>query len=107
VWNYENGEQVRTIPGHGKQVTRLVFKGATPEFITASGDQTVRMWNVDNGGNTRNFSGATDYLYAVGISADGAVVAAGGEEGIVRLYNGTTGQIVKALLPPGVEAANK
>jgi hypothetical protein len=43
----------------------------------------------------------------VGISADGAVVAAGGEEGIVRLYNGTTGQIVKALLPPGVEAANK
>ena len=107
VWNYENGEQVRTIPGHGKQVTRLMFKGATAEFITASGDQTVRMWNVDNGGNTRNFSGATDYLYAVGISADGAVVATGGEEGIVRLYNGTTGQIVKALLPPGVEAANK
>jgi WD40 repeat protein len=107
VWNYENGEQVRTIPGHGKQVTRLLFKGTTAECITVSGDQTVRMWNVDNGGNTRNFSGAADFLYAVGISSDGTVVAAGGEEGIVRLYNGTNGQLVKALLPPGVEAAKK
>jgi hypothetical protein len=107
VWNYETGEQTRTIPGHGKQVTRLLFKGATPELITVSGDQTVRMWNVDNGGNIRNFGGNNDYLYAVGISPDGAVVAAGGEEGIVRLYNGTNGQLVKSLLPPGVEAPKK
>jgi WD40 repeat protein len=107
VWNYETGEQTRTIPGHGKQVTRLLFKGATPELITVSGDQTVRMWNVDNGGNIRNFGGNNDYLYAVGISPDGAVVAAGGEEGIVRLYNGTNGQLVKSLLPPGVEPPKK
>ena len=26
----------------------------------------------------------------------------GGEEGIVRLYNGTNGQLLKSLLPPGV-----
>jgi WD40 repeat protein len=107
VWNYETGEQARTIPAHGKQVTRLLFKGATAECVTVSGDQTVRMWNVDNGGNTRNFGGNNDYLYAVGISPDGAVVAAGGEEGIVRLYNGTNGQLVKSLLPPGVEAPKK
>jgi WD40 repeat protein len=104
VWDYEKGEQARTIPGHGKQVTRLVFRGTTAEFITASGDQTVRMWNVDNGGNTRNFGGSNDFLYAVGISGDGTIVAAGGEEGIVRLYNGANGQLVKSLLPPGVEA---
>jgi WD40 repeat protein len=107
VWDYEKGEQVRTIQGHGKQVTRLLFRGATPEFITVSGDQTVRMWNVDNGGNIRNFGGNNDFLYAVGISPDGTVVAAGGEEGIVRLYNGTNGQLVKSLLPPGVEAVKK
>jgi WD40 repeat protein len=104
VWDYEKGEQVRTIQGHGKQVTRLVFRGTTAEFITASGDQTARVWNVDNGGNTRNFGGSNDFLYAVGISGDGAIVAAGGEEGIVRLYNGANGQLVKSLLPPGVEA---
>jgi WD40 repeat protein len=107
VWNYENGEQVRTIAGHGKQVTRLVFIGTTPQIATCSGDQTVRFWNVDNGGNVRNFGGSTDFLYAVGVSPDGAVVAAGGEEGIVRLYNGANGQLVKALLPPGAESPKK
>jgi WD40 repeat protein len=94
IWDYEKGEQARTIQQHGKQVTRLMFKGTSAECITVSGDQTVRMWNVDNGGNTRNFGGATDFLYAVGISADGTVVAAGGEVGVVRLYKRTNGQRV-------------
>ena len=83
-------------------MTRLLFIGKTGQFLTCSGDSQVKSWNVDNGGNTRNFAGGTDFLYAVGASPDGAVVAAGGEEGVVRLYNGTNGQLVKTLLPPGV-----
>jgi WD40 repeat protein len=107
VWNYEQGEQVRTIPAHGKQVTRLVFIGKTPQIATCSGDQTVRFWNVDNGGNTRNFGGGGDFLYAVSVSPDGAVVAAGGQEGVVRVYNGNNGQLLKTLVPPGAEPAQK
>jgi hypothetical protein len=103
VWDYEKGEQLRTMTGHGKQVTRLLFLGTTSQIVTCSGDQSVKYWNVDNGGNTLNFGGNTDFLYAVGASRDGQVVAAGGEEGVVRLYNGTNGQMLKALLPPGVE----
>jgi WD40 repeat protein len=107
VWDYDKGEQVRTIAGHGKQITRLLFLGKTSQVVTCSGDQTVRFWNVDNGGNVRNFGGSTDFLYAVGVSPDGAVVAAGGEEGIVRLYNGNNAQLIKELLPPGVMKAGR
>ncbi len=74
---------------------------------TCNGDNTVRFWNVDNGGNIRNFGGGNDFLYAVGVSPDGSVVVAGGEEGIVRLYNGTNGALVKELLPPGVSKDTK
>jgi WD40 repeat protein len=107
VWDYEKGEQARTIAGHTKQITRLEFIGKTPQFVTCSGDNTVRFWNVDNGGNIRNFGGSNDFLYAVGVSPDGSVVAAGGEEGIVRLYNGTNGTLVKELVPPGMEKGAK
>jgi WD40 repeat protein len=103
IWDFEKGEQARTIAAATKQVTRLMFIGKTPQFVTCAGDQQVRVWNVDNGGNTRNYPAGSDFLYAVGVSPDGAVVAAGGEEGVVRLYNGNSGALVKQLLPPGVE----
>jgi hypothetical protein len=62
---------------------------------------------VDNGGAVRNFGSAGDYLYAVGVSADGTLVAAGGEEGVVRVYNGADGKLLRSLTPPGVEAPKK
>src|SRR5260370_1036131 len=107
VWNFDTGEQARTMTGHGKQVTRLLFVGTSPRIITCSGDQSIRMWNVDSGGTERQFTSGNDFLYAVGVSPDGAIVAAGGEEGIVRLYNGTNAQLIKQLLPPSVEAPKK
>jgi WD40 repeat protein len=105
VWDYDKGEQVRTIPAHGKQVTRLHFIGKTPQVVTCSGDQQVKFFNVENGGNVRNFGGMTDYVYAVAVSPDGNVVAAGGEEGVVRVYNGANGQVLRSLLPPDAQAA--
>ncbi len=105
VWDYDKGEQVRTFGNHAKQITRLVFKGNTSEIITCSGDQTLRFWNVDNGGAGLNFGGNNDFLYAVSVSADGKVVTAGGEEGVVRMYNGTNGQLIKELLPPDAGTA--
>ncbi len=104
IWDYEKGEQVRTMQNaHSKQITRLWFVGKTNTFLTASGDASAKLWNVDNGGNQRTFSGATDFLFAVAASADGKVVATGGEEGVLRIYNGANGSLVKAAYPPGEE----
>ncbi len=102
VWDYEKGEQARTIKNvHSKQVTRLMFIGKTSQVVTCSGDATVKFVNVQSGGVTRNFAGNTDFVYAVSVSPDGAIVAAGGEEGVVRVYNGTNGQMLRTLVPPG------
>ena len=47
--------------------------------------------NVDAVGDTGSGSDA---------SADGTVVASGGEDGIVRIYEGATAKLVKAAVPP-------
>ncbi|MGL4554438.1 MAG: c-type cytochrome domain-containing protein, partial [Gemmataceae bacterium] len=103
LWDYEKGEQARTINAATKQLTALAFVGKKNEFLTASGDTQARLWNT-GGGNNRNFSAGGDFLYCVAASPDGAVVAAGAQDGGVRLFNGTTGALVKTLLPPGVTA---
>src|SRR5947209_4779539 len=80
IWDFEKGEQKQTVAAAGKQITRLLFVGKTGQFAVCSGDAQVKFFNVDNGGQTRTLGGSTDYLYAIGASADGTVVAAGGED---------------------------
>jgi WD40 repeat protein len=102
IWDYTKGEQVRTINASNKQITALVTVGKTNTFATCAGDQQVRFWNT-NGGNVRNYTTGTDFQYCVAVSLDGNLVAAGGQEGSVRLYSQTTGGTPKVLLPPGSE----
>ncbi len=106
VWDYEKGEKLRDVNAHKNQATRLVFVPKTANFITCGGDGGSTQWSADNGNNMRAFPGAKDFLYAVAVSTDGKIVAHGGEEGVVRLYNGDTGTLIKELLPAG-EAAKK
>ena len=102
IWNYESGEQTKSVQNaHTKQLTRLVFIGKTPQFATCGGDGVVKFWNVDTGNAARNFPPGNDFYYALSVSADGNLVAAGGEEGIVRVYNGANGQLLRALPLPG------
>ncbi len=107
IWDFDKGEQARTINAHAKQVTRLLFIGTKAEFLTSGGDNQVKAFNASNGGNIRNFAGAADFIYAIGASPDGSVVAAGGQEGIVRVYNGTSGAITRTLLPPDAQPPMK
>ncbi|MCS7168529.1 MAG: c-type cytochrome domain-containing protein [Gemmatales bacterium] len=100
IWDYEKGEQVRTINAHGKQATRMAFWGNGTQFITISGEGQAKMWNMDNGGQIRTFAAGNDFLYAVAVSPDGALVAVGGQDSIIRIFNGQNGQLIKELRPP-------
>ena len=107
IWNYESGEQTKTVPNaHAKQLTRLQFIGKTNQFATCGGDGVVKFWS-DGGTTTRNFPAGNDFYYSVSVSADGSLVAAGGEEGIVRLYNGANGQLIRTLSVPGAAPEKK
>jgi WD40 repeat protein len=92
VWNVETGEQHRTIQNYTKQVTSIQYIGASDNLISGSGDKTVKMHRSNDGGNYRTFAGPTDFVYAVAVTRDESIVAAGGEDGIFRIWNGTNAQ---------------
>jgi WD40 repeat protein len=86
-WDVNTGEQKKTIAGFGKEVTAITFVGATNEAIASGGDKTVRMLNADTGQMGKQFAGATGFLYCCAVSTDGKVVAAGGKDGILHIWD--------------------
>jgi hypothetical protein len=57
------------------------------------------MKNAENGGDMRNFAGATDFLYAVASSGDGKTIVAGGADGVVLVWN-DQGQPIATFAAP-------
>jgi WD40 repeat protein len=107
VWNVETGEQARTIGGYAKQVTSIEYMGRGPNILSCGGDKTVRFHQGDNGNNFRNFAGATDFMFAAAASRDEKVVVAAGQDGILRVWNGTNAQVIKTFEPPKPPEANQ
>ena len=110
AWNVtgdQAGKQVRASGGHGKTITKLVevAKGGTnpPLLVTASADDTVRVWNEDNGAAVRTLAGHTDYVYALAVSSDGALIASGSFNSEIKVWKTADGAVVKAFLgSPGL-----
>ena len=99
VWNAETGEQFRTISTYTKQVTSLSFIGMEDDFISCSGDKRVFRHKAANGGTVREFKGCSDYVYCSATTADGAIVAAGCEDGILRIWNGQDAKEIATFAP--------
>jgi WD40 repeat protein len=102
------GKQIRNTGGHGKVILKLVAHPKKPLLVTCSADQTVRVWNADNGAAVRTLSGHGDYVYAVAISPDGNLIASGGFDGEVRIWKAADGGLVKSFnASPGLAVPAK
>jgi hypothetical protein len=109
AWNATGeGKQVRASGGHGRAILRLVANPKQPLLVTCSADQTVRVWNADNGAAVRTLSGHTDYVYAVAVSPDGGLIASGSFNGEVKVWKTADGAPVKGFnATPGLAPAKK
>lgn len=85
IWNAENGfELIKRLEGHRGAVWDAGFSPDGSEVATASGDGTIRIWDVETGASrlTLPSPGATEIAY----SPDGRYLAAVGSEGSVTVY---------------------
>lgn len=100
VWNVLTGEQIRTVPGYSKQVTSIRYMGISGNTVSCGGDSGVKFITANNGSNFRNFGGSSGYMYSARASRDEKVVVAAGEDGVIRIWNGTNAQVIRAIEPP-------
>ena len=99
VWDFELGEQQRTIDAGGKEVTGVTFAGTGGRLVSSSGDRNVRIHNADNGAAIRTISGAAGYLFCCTTTETGNLIVAGGADRVLRVWNGEDGKEVFKIEP--------
>ena len=91
VWDMIMGERKKKIEGWGKEVTSLQYIGATPQIVTSAGDNLIRIVN-DDGTAVRAMDKLPDFMQSAASTATGSVVIAGGEDSLLRVWDGTNGK---------------
>ncbi|MGH7339899.1 MAG: WD40 repeat domain-containing protein, partial [Candidatus Rokuibacteriota bacterium] len=99
VWSVETGQQVRTVQGFAKQATALRYLPFGDQFVVAAGGAPVRLVG-ENGQTVRNFDAQGAFIYALALSADGRLVAAGGLDGALRVWGAGDGRSLAVFTPP-------
>lgn len=95
-WDMIIGERKKKIEGWSKEVTSLQFIGATNQIITAAGDNKVRVI-TDDGGDVRNIVNLPDYMQAAAGTPDGTLLIGGGEDSLLRVWDGGSGKELVAF----------
>lgn len=83
---------LRTLNGHGGQVTAVAFDADGQRLASASVDGAIKLWRMSDGEELLALKGRLERVNSVAFSPDGKYLAAGSEDKRVHLWNAETGQ---------------
>ncbi len=86
-------DKLKGLTGH--RVSRLVFAADSKRLASVEYNGTLRLWNVQNGElllTTRLHRGV---VFSVSFSPDGRIVATGGRDGLLLIWDSHTGEVLR------------
>ncbi|CAH8380825.1 unnamed protein product [Eruca vesicaria subsp. sativa] len=85
--------------GHKDWVSCVRFSPNTlvPTIVSASWDQTVKAWNLQNCKIRKTLAGHSGYVNTVALSPDGTLCASGGKDGAILLWDLAEGETIDSL----------
>jgi WD40 repeat protein len=99
LWSTSTGKRIRSIyVGGGALVPRIPIglSADGSHLVTASGNK-VLLWDSATATTPRSFEGDARPVFSVAISPDGTQVAAGSEDGKVRIWDAGTGDLLRTF----------
>ncbi len=93
------GYPFRTVRAHEDGVTAFSVSAGLNRAITGGGDHRVCVWDIDNGSLVKEFKDLTGPVYCTAISPDGKLAAAAGRQGVIYVWDVTTGKPVTTIIP--------
>ncbi|HJU53011.1 MAG TPA: hypothetical protein VJ715_00500, partial [Pyrinomonadaceae bacterium] len=86
-----------TLEGHEGLVYSVAFDSVGRILASASGDQTLKLWDVASGELLRTLEGHNDHVMSVALDPLGQTLASGSVDHTVRLWDVATGKLLHIL----------
>ncbi|MFW6359623.1 MAG: caspase family protein [Chroococcales cyanobacterium] len=113
LWHLPSGKVRQTLRGHGWDVRSLAFSRDGKVLVSGGMDGAVKIWNWQTGQHllTLNrpspsdlvgslvswFDSSVGAIWSVDISPDGKMIASGGSQQPIILWNAETGSLIRTL----------
>jgi len=88
---------LRTLEGHTGAVTAVALSADGTCAVSASNDETLRVWELASGRCVKKLEGHTGSVCAIALSADGRQAISGSSDKTVRVWNVMTGQCLRVM----------
>jgi WD40 repeat protein len=88
----ESEDLLRTLSGHTHRVTACAFSPDGDWIVSASGDETLKVWDAASGRELRTLSGHTDRVNACAFSPDGKMIVSASEDNTLKVWDAASGR---------------
>jgi uncharacterized protein with WD repeat len=85
------------LKGHTNSIGSAVFSPDGKKIVTASDDQTARIWDAKSGKMLRTFSGHTNVVQSAFFSPDAKKIATADTDKTVQIWNVESGRLLQTL----------
>ncbi|MBN1508053.1 MAG: protein kinase [Sedimentisphaerales bacterium] len=86
-WEAASGRELEPLEGHTSWISELVFSTDGQCLYSASGDQTVRIWDVGQHQCLATLRGSRHEVLGLALSPDGTTLASGCKDGVVSFWS--------------------
>jgi WD40 repeat protein/uncharacterized caspase-like protein len=98
LWDVATGQEIASIKGHGRAVTKVAFSRDGKLLATGSNDNTITIWDVATQRELKTLTGHSASLDSMDFSPDNRLLATAGEDGATFLWDANTGEHLLTLI---------
>jgi WD40 repeat protein len=87
----ESGAEIRSLTGHTGSVNAVTLTTDSRRVISASDDQTLKIWDLESGVELRTLVAHTSWVNAVAVTADGRRAISASDDHTLVVWDLKTG----------------